>query len=190
MSSNDFFENNRVQKRAAFFSGMAERLLGVYPEIGKYTHFTTDSPILLSHCYFLLSDSYKAARLKPESRTDDYKKAAISATAVMIVRPFAALNPDDVSNLEAFLANPIFAMACGNAWASNRDLFSSYPFDYLKRFYNTLHNVEIHAMEEFIQRLRADQPVTDITSVTLNRHDMAALDNWVEKFFMLCNQKR
>ncbi len=45
------------------------------------------SAIVTTNCYFLLSNAYKRARLINDNRTYDYKVAAITAAAIMAVRP-------------------------------------------------------------------------------------------------------
>lgn len=186
----DFFAGGRVGKRAAFFSGMARQMNAFIPELAEETHFLPDAPVTLAHCYFLLSDDYKSARNKPGSRTDDFKKAALTAVAVMVVRPFSPLAPENVTTIEAYLANATFALACGNAWAANRNLFEHYPFDYLKRFYVTLDNVRIEALAEFKSHLLDGLSIRDIQSVSLTNRDQSVLDDWVLKFYMLCEQLR
>jgi hypothetical protein len=45
------------------------------------------SSVITTNCYFLLSNAYKRARLINDNRTYDYKVAAITAAAIMTVRP-------------------------------------------------------------------------------------------------------
>jgi hypothetical protein len=183
-------ENARVLKRAAFFAGMAERLASSLPAIQEHSEFRADSPVLMAKAYFLLSDAYKPFRNNAESLTDEYKRAAISALAVMVVRPFSPLQADNVESMTAYLANPIMALACANAWAAQRNLFAHYPFDYLKRFYLTLDSVRLPSLDHFVGRVNEGESWREIEGVGLSWQEIVLVDDWVLKIHMLCNQKR
>jgi len=169
---------------------MADRFQSNIPAISADTEFRPDSPLLMARAYFLLSDAYKPWRNEVGSLTDEYKRAALSALAVMAIRPFSPLDPDNVQSASAYLANPIFALACANAWAAKRDLISHFPFDYLKRFYLSLDAVRIPPLDEFIRVVNEDGDARSIKSIELDRSTLIAIDDWVLKIYMLCNQRR
>ncbi|WP_171904809.1 hypothetical protein, partial [Hoeflea olei] len=87
--------------------------------------------------------------------TDDCKKAAISAVAVMSLRPFAIVEPDDVRSNAVYFANPFYAFAVANSWLSSRNLVEHYPFDYLRRFYISLMRIRMPSLMPFIETINA-----------------------------------
>lgn len=122
--------------------------------------------------------------------TDDYKKAALSAISIMVIRPFEPIDPDNVDNLESYLANPIFALACANVWASQRNLFLHYPHDYLKRFYSSLLITQIESLDPFLNFIKKSEDHEHLVSIKLSSREIALIDSWVLKIHMLVNQKR
>lgn len=188
MSESDEGER-RVHKRAAFFAGISQRISDHYPTLRIKSEFRADAPILLARVYFLLSDAYKPIRNFPDSLTDDFKKAAISAIAVMVIRPFSPLDPDRVDDEVVYLANPMLALACANSWAADRNLFEHFPHDYLKRFYITLLNVRMPALDGFIEAANGGD-LRKVEPVSLSPQEISILDDWVLKIFMLVNFRR
>lgn len=186
----EFDRDGRVLKRAAFFAGMADRARSGFQNLNSRCEFRADSPLLISWVYFLLSDAYKPIRNLSDSLTDDYKKAALSSVAVMVIRPFVPLTPEQVDDLETYLANPIFALACANAWAADRNLFEHFPEDYLKRFYTSLLNVRMPSLNGFLDAVNSEADYREITSISLSHSELTTIDDWVLKIFMLVNQKR
>lgn len=181
---------NRVLRRAAFFSGIADRILKRLPGLLQQADFRADSPVLMSAAYFLLSDAYKSERNKSGSLTDEYKRAAISAIAVMVVRPISPLDPERVDSMTVYLANPLLALACANAWAADRDLLRHFPFDYMKRFYISLQALHFPSMQPFIDHVNDGGDYRDIDAITLSPGEIGAIDDWVLKIHMLCNIRR
>lgn len=178
----------RARQRAAFFAGMATRVADALPKIRQGTEFRADSPLLMAWVYFLLSDAYKPFRT--DGLTDDYKKAALSAVSVMVVRPFTPLDPHNVRDLTVYLANPILAMACANAWAADRNLLEHFPFDYLKRFYISLLNIRMPSLDRFCEAINEGGDYGGFTMVRLTPAEIAVLDDWTLKIYMLVNLKR
>lgn len=178
----------RSYKRAAVYAHIAKELISAIPELARECTFRADAPFVLAWAYFLISDAYKPWRNKAGSLTDDYKKAAASALSVMVVRPFAPLDPDNVETRITLLANPIFAIAIGNSWAADRDLLHHYPFDYLKRFYNSLLNVRLPSLAEFIERANEGDDWQSITAIRLSNAETALIDGWVNKFYDLVHR--
>ena len=186
----EFERDNRVIRRAAFFAGMADRVLRSYPSLNATSEFRSDSPSLMAWTYFLLSDAYKPFRNMADSLTDDYKKAALSAIAVMVVRPISPIDPDRVDDLTLYLANPILALACANAWVSNRNLFAFFPPDYLKRFYTSLHATRVPALQPFCDAINSSEDHRQFQSITLSAPEIALIDSWCLKIHMLANMRR
>jgi hypothetical protein len=58
---------------------------GLYPD--ALLEPRESSAVLAVNCYFLLSNAYKRHRLIEDNRTYDYKVAAMTAAAIMVVRP-------------------------------------------------------------------------------------------------------
>jgi hypothetical protein len=138
----------------------------------------------------LLSDAYKAKRIPPASLTDDYKKAALSALAVMAIRPFSPFEPGNVEKIELLLANPMLALAAGNSWLGDRNLFAHFGRDYLKRFYSTLLAVRFPALQPFIDAVNDEEDHSAIRAVSLSVGELDTVDQWVLKFHMLHTYKR
>lgn len=180
----------RSLERAPFFNHIAQSILQRFPSLKSESYFRNDTPLILAEAYFLLSDSYKSIR-NNKTLTDDYKKSAISAVAVMVVRPFEPISgPENIDSLTLFLSNPMMALGCANAWAADRNLFEHYPHDYLKRFYITLDNIRIPSLDPFIDFKNGDLDEFDYSSFSLTREEISVLDDWVLKIHMLVNQKR
>lgn len=180
----------RIHKRAAFFGGISLRISDRYPTLRTKSEFRADAPLLLARAYFLLSDAYKPIRNFPDSLTDDFKKAAISALAVMVVRPFSPLDPEQVDDEIVYLANPMMALACANSWAAERNLFEHFPQDYLKRFYITLLNVRMPCLDGFIEAINSGGDYRSVDAIVLSPQEISILDDWVLKIFMLVNFRR
>jgi hypothetical protein len=180
----------RARKRAVLFAHIAGEMQKAFPVLTQEAEFRADAPMLLGQAYFLLSDPYKSKRIPESSLTDDYKKAALSALAVMSIRPFSPLEEGNVQRFEILLANPMMALWVANSWLADRDLLSHFGFDYLKRFYSTLLNVRIPSLSPFIEAVNAGDDHSEITSIILSRDDLDLIDRWVLKFKMLSEQKR
>jgi hypothetical protein len=188
LSDDDFV--NRARKRGVLFAHIARRIQLEFPVLSKEAEFRADSPTLIGWAYFLLSDAYKAKRIPPNSLTDDYKKAALSALAVMAVRPFSPFEPGNVKKLEVLLANPMMALAAGNSWLGDRNLFDHYGRDYLKRFYSTLLSVRFPALEALIDAVNSGDDYSSVTAIDLSVMEIDTIDRWVLKFHMLHTHKR
>jgi hypothetical protein len=180
----------RVLRRSAFFAGMASRVSDELPDLSRQTELRADAPLLMARAYFLLSDAYKPRRNDAGSLTDEYKRAALSALAVMAIRPFSPLAPDNVTSMQVYLANPLLALACANAWSAERNLFEFYPFDYLKRFYMSLHAVRLPSLDAFVEWANSGEEEARIDAIDLSSAEVALIDDWVLKFHMLCHLRR
>lgn len=181
---------SRARQRAVLFSHIAERTQKEFPAIVRETEFRADAPILTAWAYFLISDAYKSERIPETSLSDDFKKAAISALAIMVVRPFSPLDPDNVNSMDALLANPIFALAAGNSWLGDRNLFDHFGFDYLKRFFNTLLNVQMPSLAPFIEAINENGDYRQFIEIGLSKGELALVDSWVLKFNLLATSSR
>jgi hypothetical protein len=177
-------------KRAGFFAGMASIVLSQLPRLSDHAEFRADSPILLAAAYFLLSDAYKPRRNQADSLTDEYKRAALSALAVMTIRPFVPFDPERVDDMWTYLANPILALACANAWVPQRNIAEHFPFDYLKRFYLSLLALRIEAFGRFIDLVNEGGDYREAKPLNLSSSDIMVVDDWVLKIYMLVNQRR
>ncbi len=143
----------------------------------------------MAHAYYLLNDAYKERRGQ-RSLTDDYKKAAISAITVMALRPFEPLDPDNIETNVAYFANPIYALACANAWLSDRNLLAHYPFDYLRRFYISMLRIRMPSLAPFITAINENEDYQAIETVSLSREEVEDIEEWILKFWQLANKKR
>jgi hypothetical protein len=181
---------DRPRKRGVLFGHVAHEVQKLFPVLAQHSEYRADSPYILGHAYFLLSDQYKTKRIPPGSLTDDYKKAALSAITVMAIRPFSPLDPDNIRRHDVLLANPIMAVWSANAWLSDRDLLSHFGFDYLKRFYSSLLNVRIQSLQPFIDAVNEGEDFQEIKSIALASADVHVIDDWVLKFKMLREMKR
>jgi hypothetical protein len=188
LSDDEFL--NRARKRGVLFAHIAQRMQLEFPVLSNEAEFRADSPTLIGWAYFLLSDAYKAKRIPPDSLTDDYKKAALSALAVMLVRPFSPFDPGNVKRFELLLANPMMALAAGNSWLGDRNLFDHYGRDYLRRFYSTLLSVRFPALQVFLDAVNNAEDYGSITRVELSSGELDIIDRWVLKFHMLHTHRR
>ena len=179
----------RVLRRSPNFAEIAQKQLEKIPTLSSVTVYRQDSPLLLSQAYFLLSDSYKERR-NQATLTDDYKKAAISAVAVMTLRPFEPIEPENVTSSAVLFANPIYALACANSWLSDRNLVAHYPFDYLKRFYLSLLRIRMPSLDHFVDSANEGLDYRAIEAISLSREETEDIEEWILKFWQLANQKR
>ena len=175
----------RVARRAGFFAGMAAELIAVIPDISRSAYFAPNAPMVCAGAYFRISDVYRGRRNRPDSLTDDIKKATLHAMAIMAVRPFVPLNRDVNEPVMATLANPLFALACANAWIDGRNLFEQYPFDYLKRFYMSLLMLRFPSLDAYLAYVNGDSddepPVID----DLDPTEIRQIDDWTQKLHLL-----
>lgn len=178
----------RVRARAVLFAEVARRVHANLEQDGVQLVFRADAPVVLSAAYFLLNDAYKQRRAKPGSLTDDHKKAALTAVATMVVRPFAPMNPD-AETFGATLANPIYAFACALSWLDPPASARRLPFDYLKRFYLSLLNVRMPSMARFIDLVNIDGRWQDYPPIAMSPSELDTIDDWVWRFFMLSSRK-
>ena len=180
--------SERALRRSAFFQGIANIHLDHFGQLRQTTSFRAEAPLLIAYSYFLINDSYKRQR-NQNTLTDDYKKAAVSAIAVMALRPFEPLQPDFVEDDLTYFINPIYAMACANAWLSDRDLLARYPFDYLRRFYLSLVRIRIPSLQPFIDCVNVGGQHTAFSGINLTTDEVDEIEEWIWKFWMLANQK-
>jgi hypothetical protein len=107
--------SERVNIRKDFFVEIYKGLKRVLPEIFRNTDFNSEDEVILIELYFRINDQYKRWRMeKPEHRTNDLKKAAITMAAVMAMRPIRAYGAN-AYDLQYFYTNPIFALSCATA---------------------------------------------------------------------------
>jgi hypothetical protein len=181
---------SKSRQRGVLFAHIANRIRQEFPLLDIETEFRSDSPTLIGWAYFLLSDAYKPWRVQAGNLTDDYKKAALSALAVMTIRPFSPIEPERVERFEVLFANPILAMAAANSWLSERNLFAHFGPDYLKRFYSSLLSVRLPSLQPFIDAVNSSDTYEDMESVALTHPEIDFIDQWVLIFHMLQNQRR
>ncbi len=107
--------------------------------------------IVTANCYFLLSNAYKRARLVDNSRTYNYKVAAMTAAAIMSVRPIRfnrQVRPDE--DLVRY-ANWDCAT---RASLSLLDLsLDNYDPEFLRRFHRaTLGPISLPCLSSYLER--------------------------------------
>ncbi|MEL6922290.1 MAG: hypothetical protein AAFO77_14980 [Pseudomonadota bacterium] len=124
MADIDDSDPNRVQKRAAWFTHGINIVTESFPEVLQENYVEPAAPNILSQAYFLINDAYKSRRMPSHSLTNTHKRAGLSASAVMTIRPFIPLNPDEMSTEAGLFANTTLAMLLAISWLGNKNLYN------------------------------------------------------------------
>lgn len=180
---------DRSLKRAVGFQHIGLRIDESFDHFDYEANFSLDAPLHLAQTYFLISDCYVPKRNKAESLSDNYKKAAISALAVMRIRPFVLENPDNVTNKAAYLSNSFYALACAKAWLGPENQLRLYKWDVLKRIYYSLERIQLPSLQPLVDKIEAGENPWGITEISLSSDEIDLIDEWVLKFEMLSTRK-
>jgi hypothetical protein len=171
-----------IAARAETFSALAHAQLWLPEFAALNIHFEPATASILAEAYFAISEAYKRERLKPGSRTEWTKAAALAAATVAIVKP---LRPVGAPNDPLWpLINPMFAMTC--AYGYVRNMFGAKPFDEKHRMYRALMGLELPSLAALIEEGNATKgKFQSRWEITLSPHEIALLDLLVAYFVQL-----
>lgn len=159
--------------------------------------------ILTTNAYFLLSNAYKRARLAGANRTYDYKVAAMSAAAVMIVRPMRLMrstlqneellrnaNMDCATRLAAARievdlsrVDPDFVRRLHRATLGPIDLPSLSP--YLSHFDQVVFAADYNGGGSTFDDVQNAVPFESFNNVSLVGREMILVENLLNMFLLM-----
>lgn len=146
------------------------------------------APLLLSECYFALSEAYKHGRLGVGHRTEPTKIAALTCVTIAVVCPLRPPNPDNVERVEEIYANPMLAMTAACSIVGH--LFHQRAFDDRRRFYKALMRIEMPSLDPIIQEfVSRDGALNSDWKIDLSRSESGTLDSKVCMFSVLRDVK-
>jgi hypothetical protein len=165
------------------------------------------SAVLTTNVYFLLSNAYKRRRIAGANRTYNYKVAAMTAAAIMIVRPLRHLRatmPD-----EALLQNA--NMDCATRAATSLldvDLSRVDP-DFVRRLHRaTLGPIDLPSLSPYLQQfdkvvfaaeyiggstfddIESAIPFAPFNTISLGGREMIQIENLLNTFLLMRLAKR
>jgi hypothetical protein len=113
--------------------------------------FQPAAAIVTSNCYFLLSNAYKRKRLIGDNRTYDFKVAALTAAAIMSVRPIRFKRiPRDDQEMVRFVNWDCATRA--SLSLLQRTLAKTDP-EFIKRFHRaTLGTIRLSCLNTYLQQ--------------------------------------
>ena len=170
----------RVAKRVIYLHDTTQDLVAGPLDNGE-VFIRVDELWRVAEGYFLLSEAFKAVRLKPGRRTEPAKIAAMMAMAVMTFRPMRPGNPDDVRFPETDKANQLLAVAIGcEVLGISIDWLL---LDQLKRLLRAMDLADAPSLAEYVADARLDN-IKTVYDVPIEQ-DFARIDNFTLLFELL-----
>ncbi len=153
---------------------------------------------LVSNCYFLVSDAYKRRRGMEDTRTRQYKVAALTAATIMALRPIRVSDAVVVSVQVAF-ANQQCSMRAAQALLG-LDL-ERLDGDFLRRLYaSVLDRIELPCLAKYLAAYEAAfstprqvtfdeveqaMPFDDYNTIQLSDAELASIESLINQFATL-----
>ena len=177
-----------VQESVDFINGRSPGAVTAHPAAG----------VVISNCYFLLSDAYKRRRGMEGSRTHKYKVAALTAATIMAVRPIRVTDAIVVSAQVAF-ANQQCCLRAAEALLG-LDL-ERVDADFVRRLYTSvLDRIELPCLGSYLAAFEATFtpphavnfaevetliPFDDHNILELNPAELASIEGLINQFTTL-----
>jgi hypothetical protein len=160
------------------------------------------SAVLATNVYFLLSNAYKRRRLASANRTYDYKVAAMTAAAIMIVRPLRYLRATMPEEQLLQNANMDCATRAGTSLL-DVDLSHVDP-DFVRRFHRaTLGPLDLPCLSPYLQQfdkvvfaaeyiggstfddVESAIPFAPFNTISLGGREMIQVENLLNTFLLM-----
>jgi hypothetical protein len=155
--------------------------------------------VLLTNCYFLVSDAYKRRRGMQDSRTHKSKVAALTVATIMAIRPIRVAEAAHVVSTRVAFSNQQCAMRAAQALLG-LDL-ERMDEDFIRRLYDAVFDhIELPCLTPYLAAFEAaynpPRPVTfeDVearidfnahNTLTLSPTELAALESLINQFTTL-----
>lgn len=184
----------RIKRRADYLRtiGVATAEEQLFKDAGV-TFDPAMGEVLAQGC-FMLSESYRTYRSRPDHLINTSKIAAIATAVITTLDPMRVENPDPHNTVHRY-ANPIFALRCGMTMVNHP--FHTRNFDELRRIYDKMLVTQFPCLQTFTADVDADsiKPPEDYNkakdkfTIGISQKEMADLETYVSMYAVFREMK-
>jgi hypothetical protein len=182
-------ETERVKIRRGYFARIFQTLKSDFPELFSEAYFDENDARFLAQLYFALNDDYKKWRVEEGHYTNDYKKAGLTAAAIMAMRPIQFVGSITQDDPRRFYANPVFAMACAEGILGIP--ISGIADQKREQLYAWLDTLRFPSTDEFLAgAVVGVLPDFQWTGLKMTFAEISAIDMIVQRYTDICRYPR